>query len=209
MRCVHSPTRCGWSEVQAPGSIVSKVETRPWIMLRPVTLAVMNPIVAAARATVEIWPMEITDDIIMLCSKTCVLTKRFGSVDSTFDVWTHPKTGKVYFNKIQNSSQYIWVVVGSCPSLGKSTFSRISGINGARRCVFSVGWRTVDTWEIIFMDGCGGMIYDAGKLVCLTCLRGASKPSSSPYSSWSFLIEAPGRSWASSGRGAAKRDRMA
>ena len=31
---------------------------KPCITLRPVTLAVIDPRVAAARALVEIWPME-------------------------------------------------------------------------------------------------------------------------------------------------------
>ena len=31
---------------------------RPWMTLKPVTLAVMDPRVTAARALVERWPME-------------------------------------------------------------------------------------------------------------------------------------------------------
>jgi hypothetical protein len=52
------------------------------MMVKPVTLAIMNPIVVAERATVEIWPMETTDEIIMLYSKTYVLAERFSSTDN-------------------------------------------------------------------------------------------------------------------------------
>ena len=40
------------------------------MMLSPVTMAVMNPIVAAASAMVDICS---TDDMMILCSNTCVL----------------------------------------------------------------------------------------------------------------------------------------
>jgi hypothetical protein len=45
-------------EVQALGRRVSRQLIKPWMMLKPVTLAVMDPRVAAARALVERWPME-------------------------------------------------------------------------------------------------------------------------------------------------------
>lgn len=41
--------------------------------LSPVTLAVMKPIVAAASAMVDMCPMATTEDIMILCSNTCVL----------------------------------------------------------------------------------------------------------------------------------------
>ena len=43
------------------------------MILSPVTLAVMKPIVAAASAMVDICPIEITDDMMILCSNICVL----------------------------------------------------------------------------------------------------------------------------------------
>ena len=43
------------------------------MILYPVTLAVMDPSVEAARAVVEICPIEMTDAITKEYSKTCVL----------------------------------------------------------------------------------------------------------------------------------------
>ena len=43
------------------------------MILSPETLAVMKPIVAAASAMVDICPMEITEDMMILCSNICVL----------------------------------------------------------------------------------------------------------------------------------------
>jgi hypothetical protein len=53
MRWDQRPTRWGWEEVQAEGSIVSSALAKPWRMLKPLTLAVMEPRVMAARAVVE------------------------------------------------------------------------------------------------------------------------------------------------------------
>lgn len=86
MRCVHSPTSCGSPEVHALGRTVSKALDIPWMMLSPVTLAVMKPIVAAASAVVEMCPMEITEDMMMLCSNTCVLDTR-ASVKVYVEKW--------------------------------------------------------------------------------------------------------------------------
>lgn len=57
---------------------MSKALDIPWMILSPVTLAVINPMVAAASAIVDICPIEITEDMMMLCSNTCVLS-RFNS----------------------------------------------------------------------------------------------------------------------------------
>jgi len=54
----HSPTNCGLDEVQALGRSVSRLLMKPCMILKPVTLAVIDPRVAAARALVERWPME-------------------------------------------------------------------------------------------------------------------------------------------------------
>ena len=51
----------GLSEVQAGGRMLSSVDAKPCTMLYPVTEAVIEPIVAAAKATVEIWPMDMTE----------------------------------------------------------------------------------------------------------------------------------------------------
>lgn len=58
MRWHHSPTNRGLGEVQALGKRVSRLLTKPCIILKPVTLAVMDPSVTAASAFVERWPME-------------------------------------------------------------------------------------------------------------------------------------------------------
>lgn len=66
MRWVQRPTSWGWSEVHAAGSTVSKVLTIPWMILNPVTLAVMKAREAAASAIVEMCPTAITEVIVML-----------------------------------------------------------------------------------------------------------------------------------------------
>jgi len=53
---------------------VSKAVDIPAMMLSPVTLAVMKPIVAAASAMVDICPMDTAEDMMILCSNTCVLS---------------------------------------------------------------------------------------------------------------------------------------
>ena len=58
IRWHHSPTNCGLDEVQALGRRVSRLLRKPCMILKPVTLAVMDPRVAAARALVEMWPRE-------------------------------------------------------------------------------------------------------------------------------------------------------
>jgi hypothetical protein len=45
-------------EVQALGRRVSRLLRKPCMILNPVTVAVMDARVAAARALVERWPME-------------------------------------------------------------------------------------------------------------------------------------------------------
>ena len=45
----------------------------PWMMLKPDTLAVIEPSEIAARADVDIWPMEITETMTREYSRTCVL----------------------------------------------------------------------------------------------------------------------------------------
>lgn len=52
---------------------MSKVLVKPWMMLKPETLAVMDPKVAAASAAVEICPIEMTEATTKLYSRTCVL----------------------------------------------------------------------------------------------------------------------------------------
>jgi hypothetical protein len=56
----HSPTNWGFDEVHALGRRVSRLPRKPCMILKPVTLAVMVPRVAAARALVEMWPIETT-----------------------------------------------------------------------------------------------------------------------------------------------------
>ena len=58
MRWHQSPTSWGLDELQALGRSVSRLLRKPWIILNPVTVAVIDPRVAAARALVERWPME-------------------------------------------------------------------------------------------------------------------------------------------------------
>ena len=52
---------------------MSRVLVNPWMMLNPDTLAVMEPIVAAANAVVDKWPSETTDASCRLYSRICVL----------------------------------------------------------------------------------------------------------------------------------------
>ena len=54
----HSPTSCGLDEVQALGRSVSRLLRKPCMIPKPVTEAVIDPRVAAARALVEMWPIE-------------------------------------------------------------------------------------------------------------------------------------------------------
>lgn len=58
IRWHHSPTSCGLDEVQALGRRVSRELMKPSTILKPVTLAVIDPRVAAASALVERWPIE-------------------------------------------------------------------------------------------------------------------------------------------------------
>ena len=55
--------------------MVSRVLVKPWIMLSPETLAVIEPRVAAASAAVERWPMETTEATTSEYSSTCVLQR--------------------------------------------------------------------------------------------------------------------------------------
>lgn len=58
IRNVHNPTKDGFADVQAGGNIVSKEVLNPISMDNPVTLAVIELRVAAASASVEIWPID-------------------------------------------------------------------------------------------------------------------------------------------------------
>jgi hypothetical protein len=60
---VQRPTREGVPEVQAEGSIVSSAVTKPMMIENPVTDAVIVPKVTAAKALVEMWPIDITGAI--------------------------------------------------------------------------------------------------------------------------------------------------
>ena len=53
--------------------MVSKVLVNPWMMLKPDTLAVIDPSVDAARAVVDRCPRETTDAITNEYSRTWVL----------------------------------------------------------------------------------------------------------------------------------------
>jgi hypothetical protein len=72
MRCAQRPTSRGSGPVHALGSMVSSVEAKPMMMLRPVTDAVMEPSVAAASAVVERCPIETTEATTSEYSSTCV-----------------------------------------------------------------------------------------------------------------------------------------
>jgi hypothetical protein len=76
MRWDQSPTKRGSPLVQALGSMVSRVLTKPWTIERPVTDAVIDPRVAAAKAVVLRCPIDTTDDTTREYSKTCVLYDR-------------------------------------------------------------------------------------------------------------------------------------
>jgi len=54
-----SPTKFGWPDVHAPGKKGVKGADKTLNRLKPVTLAVMLPSVAAARAVVDKMPREI------------------------------------------------------------------------------------------------------------------------------------------------------
>ncbi len=45
----------------------------PWMMLKPDTLAVIDPREMAASADVDIWPMDTTETTTREYSRTCVL----------------------------------------------------------------------------------------------------------------------------------------
>lgn len=53
--------------------MVSRVLAKPTQMLYPVTLAVMEPRVAAASAVVDRWPIETTEATTREYSRMCVL----------------------------------------------------------------------------------------------------------------------------------------
>ncbi len=53
--------------------MVSRALAKPWIMLKPLTLAVMEPREMAASAVVEMCPIVITDTMTREYSKTWVL----------------------------------------------------------------------------------------------------------------------------------------
>lgn len=55
--------------------MVSRALAKPWIMLKPLTLAVMEPREMAASAVVEMCPIVITDTITREYSKTWVLRR--------------------------------------------------------------------------------------------------------------------------------------
>jgi hypothetical protein len=73
IRIVQSPTCDGVPEVHAAGNMVSSAVLIPIINENPVTEAVIVPSVTAARASVEICPMETTGAIDREYSRTCVL----------------------------------------------------------------------------------------------------------------------------------------
>lgn len=67
------PTNLGSRLVHALGSIVSNEFVNPCMIERPVTEAVIEPSVMPARASVEIWPIEITEATIKEYSNSWVL----------------------------------------------------------------------------------------------------------------------------------------
>lgn len=73
IRKVHRPTFEGVPDVQAAGSIVSNAVAKPTIIEKPVTPAVIEANVTAARASVETCPMEITAAMDREYSSICVL----------------------------------------------------------------------------------------------------------------------------------------
>jgi len=154
IRWAQSPTNWGCEDVHAEGSIVSKALVKPWIILKPETLAVIDPKVMAASAVVDIWPIEITEDMMRLNSNTWVLpmeSKYHGSME---DRRTHAKTGKAYLVRIRSSSQKINTVLPSSDVC--SIDPSIRGTGGLSKGVFSDGigpgsgicekWRG---WEVI------------------------------------------------------------
>jgi hypothetical protein len=57
--------------------MVSRALANPWTMLKPETLAVMDPRLIAARAVVERWPIEMTGTMTnVYSSKWVLLTAR-------------------------------------------------------------------------------------------------------------------------------------
>jgi hypothetical protein len=73
IRRVNKPTREGFPEVHADGSIVSRAVLKPIMMENPVTEAVIVPNVTAARAFVPMCPIDTTGAIWSEYSNTCVL----------------------------------------------------------------------------------------------------------------------------------------
>ncbi len=57
--------------------MVSRALVKPWMILRPDTLAVIDPSVIAARAVVDKCPTESTEAMTRLYSNTCVLNAFF------------------------------------------------------------------------------------------------------------------------------------
>lgn len=53
--------------------MVSSALANPWMMLKPETLAVIDPRLIAAKAVVDRWPMEITGTMTRVYSNKCVL----------------------------------------------------------------------------------------------------------------------------------------
>ena len=79
------------------------------MMLKPETLAVMEPSVEAARAVVDRCPMETTEAMTSEYSSKCVLcvtSLGLYAISKRAD-GTYPKTGRVYFAKILASSRNI------------------------------------------------------------------------------------------------------
>ena len=74
IRSVSRPTSDGVPEVHADGSIVSSAVLKPTMMENPVTEAVIVPRVTAARALVEICPMDTTGAIEREYSRIWVLS---------------------------------------------------------------------------------------------------------------------------------------
>ena len=53
--------------------MVSRALANPWTMLKPETLAVMDPRLIAANAVVERWPIEMTGTMTSVYSSKWVL----------------------------------------------------------------------------------------------------------------------------------------
>ena len=55
--------------------MVSRALAKPWTMLKPETLAVIEPRLIAAKAVVERWPIEMTGTMTSVYSSKWVLTR--------------------------------------------------------------------------------------------------------------------------------------